>query len=396
MASRITRRIVLCIAVVMAWSMTSLAEDADDAAKAEQARKVAFRSGMEQIVADLNKAWFDTFVNAINREDMVDRIYGLRLIDQKVKKSFNESLEYSWTQTIIAQFGDTDDGLEAALLGVEFRGNRGRAVVRFDLPKFQFNYHEYDLLLDEQGRLFIVDWTDYLDGMRFSEGMGQYLVSAMPSKPAMRKLLDFRNASEPELFQFGELLKASRDRKLDRYLEILEGLPEKFQRQRVIVETTVHLARGVRKRRAMLDGLKTMADYYPDEPLYALMLLDHYFPAKKYQEATEALLRAYQKIGFDDAAMEARLSAAALVMGNTQDALAYAERALELESNLELAWWSALNARATLEDYSACIEALKVLEDEFKYELDGKALGRNPMYKGLVASSEFQAWRDTR
>lgn len=386
----------MCIAVVTAWSMTSLADEADDAAKAEQARAIAFRTGMEQIVADLNRAWFDTFVNAINREDMVDRIYGLRLIDQKVKKGFNESLEYSWTQTIIAQFGDTDDGLKATLLGVEFRGNRGRAVVRFDLPKFQFSYHEYDLLLDEQGRLFIVDWTDYLNGTLFSEGMGQYLVSAMPSKPAMRKLLDFRNVSEPELFQFGELLKASRDRKLDRYLEILGNLPEKFQRQRIIVETTVHLARGVRKRRAMLDGLKTMANYYPDEPLYALMLLDHYIPAKKYQEATEALLRAYQKIGFDDAAMEARLSATALVSGNTQDALAYAERALELESNLELAWWSALNARATLEDYSACVEALKVLEDEFKYELDAKALGRNPVYKGLVASSEFQAWRDTR
>jgi tetratricopeptide (TPR) repeat protein len=394
--TRITRKIVLYTTVLIAWSMPSVADDADDAAKAEAARKATFQAGMEQIVADLNKTWFDTFVNSINRNDMVDRIYGLRLIDQKVKKSFNESLEYSWGQTITSQFGDTEDGLKATLLGVESRGNRGRAVVRFDLPKFQFNYHEYDLLLDEQGRMFILDWTDYLDGMRFSEGMGQYLVSAMPSKPALRKLLDFRNVSETELFQFGELLKASRDRKLDRYLEILGDLPEKFQRQRVIVETTVHLARGVRKRRAMLDGLKTMASYFPDEPLYALMLLDHYFPAKKYQEATEALLRAYRKIGFDDAAMEARLSAAALVMDNTQDALAYAERALELESDLELAWWSALNARATLEDYPACVEALKVLEEEFKYELDGKVLGRNPTYSGLVASSEFLAWRETR
>jgi len=387
---------VLCFVALMSWSMSSLADAADDAARAEQASKEAFRAGMEQIVADLNSTLFDSFINAIDRQDMVDRIYGLRLIDQNVKKAFNESLDYSWGPLLIAQFGDTDDGLKATLLGVESRGNRGRAVVRFDLPKFQFDYHEYDLRLDEKGRMFIVDWTDYLDGESFSEGMGIYLVAAMPGKPAMRKLLDFRNVSEAELFQFGELLKAMRDRKLDRYLEILGGLPEKLQRQRIVVESTVHLARSLRKRRPMLDGLKTMATYYPDEPLYSLMLLDHYLPARKYQEATEALLRAYRKIGFDDAAMEARLSAVALVMGNTQDALAYAERALQLEPGLQLAWWSALNVRATLADYPGCIGALKVLEDDFKYELDAKALGRNPIYKGLLASDEFRAWRAGR
>ncbi len=142
----------------------------------------------------------------------------------------------------------------------------------------------------------------------------------MPSKPAMRKLLDFRNVSDVELFQFGELLKAARDGRLARYFEILEGMEERFQRQRIVVETTVRVAKRARQKRAMLAGLETMARYYPDEPLYALMLLDHFFPARKYEEAFRALLAAYRKIGFDDAAMEARLSAAALIMGNAQDA----------------------------------------------------------------------------
>ena len=362
----------------------------------EAERQALFRGHMESIVADLDRGNFDSFIAAIDQQDMLERIYGLRLIDQQVKKSFAERLEYNWDDIVVSGFSSTEDAFGATLLGVESRGQRGRAIVRFDLPKFQFSYHEYELRLDDSGRMFVVDWTDYLDGKKFSDAIGEMLVMGMPSKPAMRKLLDFRNVSDVELFQFGELLKAARDGKLDRYLEILEQLGERFQRQRVVVESTVSLAKRLRKRREMLAGLDTMAKYYPGEPLYALMLLDHYFPKRKYREANDALLGLYRKIGFDDAAMEARLSAAVLVMGNAADAAAHAERALQLEPGLELGWWSALNARATLEDYEAAVAALTVLEKEYGYELGRDALSRNPTYRGLLASAEYEAWLGSR
>ncbi len=83
-------------------------------------------------------------------------------------------------------------------------------------------------------------------------------------------------------------------------------------------------------------------------------------------------------------------------MGNLQDAAGHADRALQLEPGLELAWWSALNARATLQDYAAAVEALEFLESEFGYELTPEALGRNPAYRGLLASAEYSAWRESR
>jgi hypothetical protein len=362
----------------------------------EAERQALFRGQMESIVADLNRGNFDSFIGAIDQQDMLERIYGLRLIDQQVKKSFAERLEYTWDDIILSGFSSTEGAFDVKLLGVESRGQRGRAVVRFDLPKFQFGYHEYELRLNDSGRMFIVDWTDYLAGKVFSDAIGESLVMGMPGKPAMRKLLDFRNVSDVELFQFGELLKASRDGKLDRYLEILAQLGERFQRQRVVVETTVSLAKRLRKRREMLAGLDTMANYYPGEPLYALMLLDHYFPQRKYREASDALLGLYRKLGFDDAAMEARLSAAVLVMGNTGDAAAHAGRALQLEPGLELGWWSALNARAALENYEEAVAALTVLAEEYGYELGRDALGRNPMYRGLLASAQYEAWLSSR
>ncbi len=390
------RRALLTLLALSSCAPFGWADELEDAEKAELAKRQAFHAAMDAIVRDLNTTWYESFVNSVDQRELLDRIYGLRLIDQQVKKSFGENLEYSWEKMLISAFPETDDGLKATLLGVESRGNRGRAVVRFDLPKYQFNYHEYDLRRDDSGRVYVLDWTDYLEGKKFSDNVGESLVAGMPSKPAMRKLLDFRNVSEVELFEFGELLKAARDGRLPRYLEILDGMSERFQRQRIVVESTVHLAKRVRRRREMLAGLETMARYFPNEPLYALMLLDHYFPARKYEEASAALLGAYDKLGFDDAAMEARLSAAALVMGNTQDAMAYADKALELEAGLELGWWSALNARATLEDYAGAVEALQVLESRFDYELTPEALGRNPTYRGLLASAEYEKWLKSR
>jgi tetratricopeptide (TPR) repeat protein len=370
------------------------ADEREDAEKAELAKQEAFRSNLEAIVDDLDDGSLHTFIGSIDRGDMIDRIFGLRLIDQKVKKQFNENLEYSYEDMIASAFAIPEDGLKATLLGVESRGDLGRAVVRFDYPDFEFSYHEYDLRLDEQGRVIVVDWTNFLQGMSFSESIGRSLVFAAPSKPALRKLIDFQNVSELELFQFGELMKAARDRRLDRYLEIKEGLDERLQRQRIVIELSVQVARQARKRREMIAALAVMADYFPGEPLYSLMLLDHYFPSRKYEEALQALQRLSNRLGFPDAAMDARMSAAALVLDKPQDALAYAEKALEREPGLELAWWSMLNARADLSDFTGSVEALQRLESEFGYELGPETLGKNRSYAQLLDSSEYKRWRE--
>lgn len=388
-----TKRIAAGLLVVACWASTAIADDIQDAAKAEEVRRATFQSGMQAIAAGLDATNYDSFIAAIDRNDMVQRIFGLRLIDPHVKKQFTDNLDYTFEPMIKSVFTETEDGLQATLLGVESNGNDGRAVVRFDLPDFQFDYQEYLLRLDDRGRLVIVDWTDFLDGMLFSENVGRQLVMALPSHAAERKLLDFQNASDTELFQFGELLKSARDLKLDRYLQIRDSMNERFRQQRIVVETTVQLAKTVRRRRDMVGGLKIMAELYPDEPMYSLMLLDYYFPSRKYPEALAALTRLYDRLGFVDPAMEARLSAAELVLGKAGDAKARADRAVSLEPGLELGWWSALGARAALQDYAGSVEALKVLEDQFRYDLGPDALERNPAYAGLLASDEYRNWR---
>jgi hypothetical protein len=366
------------------------------AAEQEAAAHQAFRDEFQEIINAMNLGSIEPFVAAIDHNDLLDRIYGLRLIDQKVKKQFQENFVQDLPRMINAEVADDEGGIRATLLGFASRGDKGRAVVRYDYANFQFNYHEYDLRRERKGRPIIIDWLDFLQGERFSEGMGNTLIMALPSSSAVRKLVDFQNISEHEIFQMTEMLKAVRDRRKDKYFEIVAGFDEKFKRQRIVVLTGVQLTKAVRDRRKMRTALVAMAKYFPEEPLYTLMLLDYYFPSKKYEEAMQSLLRLEQRLGVEDAAMKARLSAAALVMGDADSANLYADQAIVLEPGLELGWWSAIRARLALSEFDRSIEALQQLEQEFGHVLGPAELEGQKAFQELLLSEEYKAWVATR
>lgn len=374
----------------------ALADDADDREELELARQQAFRSGFTTIVESLNLGTFDLLVSSINREEFIDRIFGLRLISQTIQRDFRENMQTQFADLVKSGFAVSEDGVKATLLGIESRGDRGRAVVRFDLPELQFGYHEYELILDKKNRVIIVDWVDFLRGEGFTDGVGMSLTIALPSKQAMRKLIDYKNVKDSDLFQFTELLKAARDRRADRYIDIINNLSPEIQRQRIVVLTGVQLTKTIRSRRLMRTALIQMANHFPEEPLYSLMLLDYYVPSKMYEEAVAALRRTYEQFDFDDAAMEARLSAIVLVMGNSADASALADRAIELEPGLELGWWSALRARVASSNFAGAAEALQQLEQHHGHSLGPEALERDKSFAALLASDEFKTWAASR
>ena len=398
---------VLAVAATLALSVHAMAQDLDEAMAEEARKQEAFRSGFTSIISDLNTQYFFSFIESIDRNDMVGRIFGLRLVDQRIKRQFEENIEQSFEGLvqsgagiaragIVPAFGGPEGGARYTLLGLESSGDFGRAVVRVDLKNYQFNYLEFDLRLDSRGDVVIVDWTDYLVGLSFSESIGRYLVFASPSPSALRKLIDVQNVSERDLYLYGETLKAARDGNLDKFNELRDGLQPRYQRQRVIVETGVHLAKARRNRTKMVAALQIMAEHYPDEPLYSLMLLDVIFPARKYEEGIAALTRLAEKLDVEDAAMDARLSAAYLAAGNVAEALVLANAAIEREPDLELGWLSALPARNATGDFAGAVAALTKLEADFGHDLSPENLEKSKVFNDLMASSEFAAWLEER
>lgn len=392
----IARFIVLVfLASPVAMAQTSL----EQLEQEEAARQQVFNDRMQAIVEDLNRGSFTALTDAIDRDALLERIFGLRLIDPRLKRDFREQMEEGgrFEGFIASQYqAEAKDGIRARLLLVESRGQQGRAVVRFDMPFFQANYLDYDLALDEEGRLRVVDWTDYWWGHRFTDHIGLSLVQAQPNANAARKLVDYRSISETEVFQVSEVLKATRVGDLERYFEIYETLGPRLEGQQVVLKLGLDTARKARNRRAQRTVLQAIDAHQPEDPLFALALLDYYFPSKQYEKAWDALVRVRDALGVDDGLTNARLSAARLVMGDVEDANRLADTAIEREPGLELGWWSALRARVAASDFDAAADALSKLAGEYGHELGPDALGKEPAMREFLASEAYRTWLGQR
>jgi hypothetical protein len=369
--------------------------DIDEREALEKIQQQAFRDGMSAIVGDLNAGSFALFIKALDKDDLLERIFGLRLIDGGIKRDLRKDMKDSskWAAFVQSFYAnEAEQGIRATLLLVESRGDRGRAVVRFDMSFFRANYHEYDLRLDSKGRMQIVDWNDYFWGHKFTDRMGLTLVQAKPNTNAARKLVNYSSVRQAEVFQIMEILKATRDRNFKRYDEIMESLDERLRSQRVIIKLGLDAARQARKRRAQREALVLVDKYFPNDPLYAQALLDYYLPEKRYQDAYDALVRLQDHLRIDDALVNARLSSILLVTEQVEDAHALAVKSVTQEPGLELGWWSVFRARVTAENFADAIEALEKLENDFGHSLGPDALTKDPMFRKFMLSAEYRAW----
>lgn len=396
MLSRVAGSLPCWVLPLLMASSLAVAGDEVDKREVEEARRQqAFRAGMEAVVEDLNRGSYTRLTAAMDADDVLERIFGLRLIDQRVQRDFRERVaaDQDFKRFIESMYAEeAKDGLRARLLAVESRGTRGRAVVRFDMSHFRFNYVEYQLELDERDRLTVLDWDDYMRGYRMSDRIGLILVQSQPSVRSARKLVDFPNVQERDVFQVVEILKAARDYDLDRFFNIFDNLGDELKRQRAVLVVGLDAARDARKRRNQRAMLVAIDRYHPKDPLFTLSLLDYYFPDKQYQKAHDALLRLASKLRIDDAVTNARLSSALLVMGRQEEAIAYASKAVEQEPGLELGWWAALRARVAAGNFAQAVEALARLAGEFGHELGPEALAKDPSLAQFVESSEYRDW----
>lgn len=393
---KILKLVTLAALIVICFPVA--AQDDRAQREADEARQQqAFIDGMTEMVDVLNVGSFDRLVRAVDQDDMLERIFGLRLIDQKIKRDFREDMqEPGRFESLLESYyqAEAKDGIRATLLTVESRGDRGRAVVRFDMAFFQVNYIEYDLRLDDKDRLVILDWTDYLWGHTYSDRMGLMMIQAQPNKNAARKLIDFPSVREQQVFQLMEVLKASRDYDFDRYFQIVDGLGPELRRQRVVMKVGLDATRLARKRRQQRKVLVAIHEHFPEDPLYAMALLDYYFPDGQYENAYDALLRLRDKLRIDDAVMNARLSSATLVMGQLENATEFATMAVSQEPELELGWWAVLRARVAGEQFADAVTALEKLASDFGHSLGPDELGKDPSMAAFVRSEEYRLWHE--
>ncbi len=354
------------------------------------------RSDFESVVQGLNDNSFDRFHRAIASKNMLARIFGSRMIEPEVKKAFTSNFSASIEQMFASSFPKSKTDILGALIDFQFKGSEGRAVVRYASSGYRYSYHVYELGLDSKGRMVILDWIDYYQGNRFSDEAGEALVMAMPSKPATRNMLANKKLGEGEIFQAGELFKAVRDKKPERFFQIYDGMDEILLNETVIIRLNLNMSLMVRDGKRIENAVRMLVEKEPDESLHSLRLVEYYIPKRQYENAIDALVRLQDGIGVRDGATESLKASAALAMGNTEDAEQYALQATVVEPSLELSWWSLLRATTRAENYSGATQALARLEDDFGHTLDPEKLKRDRFLKVLADKQEYLDWRASR
>jgi len=352
----------------------------------------------QEIVEAIDQRSFEMFRKALDETDLANRVHAYYPIENNIQQTFRSNfwgIVETGFQGILPPAGSK---IKAQLVQFSFQDGLGKAAIRFQLPNYKFGFFAFDLRHDRRGRLKIVDWFDAGSGQIFSAQIRQELFSVMPNKESTRRLLSLENPSDLELFQITEILKAIGGNQAPRFFEIYDQFEEAVKREPVIARQAPRMALMVEDFDRFLQTLEVYSKVFADQANMALELSDYYMVVHDYEKSFESLRRFQQNFSVKEGALPAKLSALALVIGNSQDAEKFAVQATVDEPSLELGWWSLLRARAGANDYQGALDALTYLEDNFDQRLDESKLRRDKFkaFTQLAASQEFKDWRVSR
>ena len=360
------------------------------------------REQFEAVIDGLNNNSFRKFHDAIDDRELMDRIFGSRVLDEEAKQSlaanFTANLEGIFSGSMPRPRSQAETGGEVigTIISFEAQDGQARAIVRYASPGYRYSYHSYDLTRARSGRIQIVDWYDYYQSGWFSEVTANELVSAMPGQATVRSVLELNSPTEGQLFQVGELLKAVRDQNARRYFQIHDGLEDSLRREPFVVVLNFQYCRIIGDPARLDAAVDELVKHFPGESLHSLSLGEYYVTRRLFEQAIEEYDRFEGALGMKDGVSETFKATSAMALGDFERAQEFALSATQVEPGLELSWWALLRARTAAEDYAAATEALTQLEDRFGHLLIPQKLRRDRFLKILINQQEYKDWRAAR
>jgi len=352
-----------------------------------------FRAQFDKVIEELNENTFRSFSAAINKQVLLERIYDKRVIAPQVRSAFESDFANAIQTMFAGSFAPSKTEIIGKVVAFGAEGDRGRAVVRYALSGYRYSYYVYELARDRRGRLAILDWVDHDTGQRFSDSVGDALVMAMPNRPAVESLITSVRLTEAQAFQVGELCKAVRDGKVERYFQIYDDLDEQIRSDARIILWTLQMAGSGKDRSRYDKAVDSFLQLGPDDGAQSFMRATSYINGKRFEDAIRELERFSSSIGVTDGVIASFQASAATALGDNERAQQFALEATDVEPSLELSWWSLLRARIAAGNYGSATEALTRLEDDFGQSLTPEKLRRDRFLAVLADQPEYAAWR---
>jgi len=87
-----TLQYLIPLFLLMAPCVAAADAEIDEREVLEREQQQAFRDGMSAIVGSLNSGSYALFTNAINKDEFLERIFGLRFIDGGIKRDLRKDM----------------------------------------------------------------------------------------------------------------------------------------------------------------------------------------------------------------------------------------------------------------------------------------------------------------
>jgi hypothetical protein len=276
----------------------------------------------------------------------------------------------------------------------ELDGMRG-PLIRLDMGERGFNYSLLIVAGGAGADPLVVDMFVALSGERLSDSLGavSQLVFA-PDSSVLGRLFGLTEV-DPQLLrtiqEFSRLRVAGQNREA---FAKLSELPEAVRNHRVMLNISLALA-SMFEPEIHRKEVERLALHHGDDPTAGFALIDYNVYEGNY--ATAISIVEGMELAFGaDAALASLKADLALADGDASVAQQHARQSIKLEPDYENGYWSLLSCLLDSQQYAEAIVVLEDLERRFDYLFDASSFAGNEVFAGLVRSTEFSAWIDSR
>jgi hypothetical protein len=353
----------------------------------------SFEARFESIVDQLNKGSKEEFIEDLDVDAILQRAFDGLDLDPGVRSRFANNVIRGKKNIVSSFVRRTPEGSYTKLLKVRVNGDRATALVRYDLGRLGYGYHQYELVKDDAGNIRIVDWLDYTAGRTYSEMLRQSVVTYDPTDSSVRGLVKSYDGNDKSYARLAELMQAVRDKDFSSYKRIEPSLDRALRYSLFMHLLNCDIGKMSRDQNQYNNAYRKLENNFGDNPALALMLMNYRISKGDFDDLGDSLRQLQQAFGVRDAAVLLLMSRAALGSRHTDDAAVLADEAISIEPQLESAYWAAINAHVLLQHYSFAVSTARSLEDQFDKSLERELFEKNGRYANFVKSPQYEQWQ---
>ena len=241
----------------------------------------------------------------------------------------------------------------------------------------------------------VEDWYVYTSAALFSESVRFNLATMLRNDTLLYGIFGSRSVTAGDVKPFVELRKHLVAGDFAAAYSALEDFPEGYRKSRqwALMRVTYAGHAGENNYRA---ALRHLARNFGGDADLQLILIDHYFFEKQYEQALAAIAALEQAVGGVDASSSSLRGTLLTTMKRHDEAARACRRGMALEPDFKQAYWCLVSVGLDRNDGKLAVEGLVAYEKAFNESFDPDALAKLDGYKEIARTPEFAAWAKAR